>query len=84
MNGPEAVPLAHFVSLTVYPPGEEPVEYSAERIKAAGIQGGTAIAIVTDDEGREVHYYGVPMKSVKLTSSHLVAPKGLGLIPPNS
>lgn len=74
--------LARITSLVVFVPGQKPVRYEEKQILAAGMQGGTSVAAVKNEDGTQSEYYGLPLKITKAPSAGLVAPPSGGLVLP--
>lgn len=74
--GQNAAPIVQLESVTVYPPGQEPVTYVAPNIGPTGVdQNGVPFAMVLDAQGRRVDYVGVPFSRTHARpASGLVAP----------
>lgn len=76
--------LTRIISLSVFVNGvgSPPEVWPEKNVMAAGMQGGTPVARVVNDEGQEVDYYLLPMKVVKAAPSGLVAPSRGAIVPP--
>jgi len=72
---PATAQIAQIDSVTVYPPGEEPIRYDSKHVAQAGISNGQLLVVALPDEsGQQVVYCGVPFKMVMQPPSGIVMP----------
>jgi hypothetical protein len=79
MNGRSPSPIVAFASITLYPPGQPPIEIPGRLVLGTRVEDGVTLVACLDEEGRQVNYVGMPYRMVTGGQpTGLVAPGRIG------